>query len=137
MGGVLGPQQVQADVKNVPLSILALLCLAFGAVVIVSADALAAKVWGSQKSIPLTTSDVADETRGTGDRVVGLTFAAATGVFGGSILVPMHFVPATISNIQTVLSFGIGAGIMALVTTLGYWKIVAQKPGFPCVQPRT
>jgi hypothetical protein len=152
--GVVGPEQVRAEMKNAPLSLLSLCCLAVGATIIVSAEELAQRVWKNERAAPLTSGeeqqngssfvgkqssqlDVAGAVQGAGDRAIGLLFSLCTGVFGGSILVPMKLVPADISGLETVVSFGIGAGIMSLLVTSIYWKLIAKKSGFPCVEGRT
>lgn len=142
--GVIGPSTcaecpaIRADVKNWPMSLLSLLCLAVGAVIIVSADAISQKLWGEAKgSLPLTSEDVATTPVSGKDHAIGLIFALGTGLFGGSILVPMHFVPKDVPGIQTVVSFGVGALVASLVTTAVYWKLVAKQPGLPSVTGRT
>jgi len=140
--GVLGPEQVRAEMKSVVFSLLSLLFLGVGATIIVSAEALAKRLF-KENALPLTSEEAqqgeadGDAPKGVGDRLVGLMFSVATGLFGGSILVPMKLVPATISGLETVVSFGIGAGITSILVTGIYWKCVAQKPGLPPVEGRT
>eukprot|EP00971_Amphidinium_carterae_P196535 3900129-Amphidinium_carterae.1 len=43
---------------------------------------------------------------GDGERISGLGLAASVGLFGGSILVPLKFVPAELSGLPCVPSFG-------------------------------
>lgn len=67
---------------------------------------------------------------------MGLFFAAATGVFGGSVLVPMHFIAEDVDPISAVLPFGIGAGLTSTVTTLAYVILIARQPGLLRVSGR-
>merc|ERR1719469_1259542 len=151
--GVLGPEQVRAEVKSVTLSLLSLVCLGVGATIIVSADALVNRFWKDANAAPLTSGEAGQtgssfvakqnsqldtgDAKGAGDRVVGLLFSLGTGLFGGSILLPMKFVPKSISGLETVVSFGIGAGIMSVLVTGIYWKCVAKQPGLPRIEGMT
>ena len=56
------------------------------------------------------TMDGSDETKdGNASYVSGLVSAALVGVFGGSILVPAHYVPTAAKGLGFVPSFGLGA----------------------------
>ena len=46
--------------------------------------------------------------RSSGDFLVGCASAALVGLFGGSILVPMHYVPDSAAGVAFVPSFGVG-----------------------------
>ena len=47
-------------------------------------------------------------------RMAGLISAFACGIWGGSIMVPMHFAPSNAGGMGYVISFGIGAAIVNL-----------------------
>jgi len=54
----------------------------------------------------------------------GISYAVAVGLFGGSILAPLHFVPDPEKGFCFVPSFGIGALVAATCVFLCYWYIL-------------
>lgn len=54
MWGAVGPEGIRATIPNVPFSVLSLILLIFGAVVIVSAEAIARKFFGQADPEPTT-----------------------------------------------------------------------------------
>merc|ERR1712232_1079372 len=50
-----------------------------------------------------------EKSNSPGNRLTGLTFAAAVGIFGGSVLVPFKFIPEEKAGLTAVPSFGVGA----------------------------
>jgi glucose uptake protein GlcU len=52
-------------------------------------------------------------------RTLGIASAAFCGLWGGSIMVPMHFAPANTSGIGYAISFGIGASVI----TVNIWIV--------------
>jgi len=136
--GVLGPQKVQSPVGSWPFALLSLLCLAVGAIVIVLAETLAQQFFGGRPELKLLDVEGQKTAGGTnsGDKVLGLVFAVGVGLFGGSILVPMHFKSEDYDNWQTILSFGLGALIASIFVTQMYWTVIAKKSGIPKVTGR-
>jgi len=134
--GVLGPRQVRDSVEVPGMLVLTLFFLAAGALVIVGAEDIAKRIWRKPEVAPLD-APLESATKGAGDRAVGLLFSVLTGAFGGSVLVPMKLVPANVAGIKAVFSFGIGAGIMSIVTVLAFWKLFAKREGLPSVNGKT
>eukprot|EP00937_MAST-01D_sp_MAST-1D-sp2_P005414 g5414.t1 len=87
-----------------------------------------------------TGSGVGDkESAGSRQRtVLGMCAAALVGLFGGSILVPMHYVPESATGLAFVPSFGVGVLLASpLALGAGIW-LRAQACGAPVrdVMPR-
>jgi len=82
---------------------------------------------------------------GAGTKILGLAFAMSVGLFGGSILVPSTFIDCQVQNADgscndgtmiSVVSFGCGALVAAVIVTQAYWTLSGHS-GIPCVSLRT
>lgn len=124
--GAFGPAEISAPVKDLPLSLGALLLLVAGALTIVNSDAIAARVSGGGAD------KATDEGAGSeSDRPAGIASALAVGLFGGSVLVPFKFVPPEAAGLVAIPSFGLGALLAGVLVTAAYWKGVKGEPGTP------
>merc|ERR1711985_147411 len=63
---------------------------------------------------------------GSGSFVKGMFFAASVGCFGGSILVPMHYVDSDGQGVVFLPSFGIGVLVTSPVMTVLYFVATGQ-----------
>merc|ERR1711871_472494 len=70
--------------------------------------------------------DAAESSGGASNFVLGMIFAAVVGLTGGSILVPMHYVPASQQGLVFIPSFGIGIIIAAPIVTVIYFAAAGQ-----------
>lgn len=154
--GVFGPEQVRSDVLDMPLALVSLACLTVGAVVIVSSEPIARRCCGGDANAERHVSFIVRQassqsytqsfnSRPSGDGTdraerstgrnfaVGMTFALSVGLFGGSVLVPMKFIPEDRGGLKTVGSFGFGAAIASQLVSLLYWKVIVRKPSYPCM----
>jgi glucose uptake protein GlcU len=57
----------------------------------------------------------------------GLLAAVFNGLWGGSIMVPMHYAPSNTHGLGYVISFAIGASTVTLLLWLGLWAKVGRK----------
>eukprot|EP00929_Paragymnodinium_shiwhaense_P004027 TRINITY_DN10473_c0_g1_i2.p1 TRINITY_DN10473_c0_g1~~TRINITY_DN10473_c0_g1_i2.p1 ORF type:complete len:429 (+),score=85.48 TRINITY_DN10473_c0_g1_i2:131-1417(+) len=122
--GVLGPAEIAAPLASLTWSVGSLVLLVAGALVIVSCDKIAAQLEGTAK-------EEAAEEEGE-DKVTGLLFALAVGLFGGSVLVPFKFIPAEAAGLAALPSFGLGSAVAGALVTYGYQTTV-KKESFPAV----
>ncbi|GMH68793.1 hypothetical protein TrLO_g1824 [Triparma laevis f. longispina] len=60
-------------------------------------------------------------------RIKGLLAAIFNGLWGGSIMVPMHYAPPEASGMGYVVSFAVGAGLVTILL----WIILLIYSGFP------
>jgi len=112
-------------VKDLTLSCVALGLLVAGALVIVTCSDLAQKFGRAESS----REPLLEAGSGDGERISGLGLAASVGLFGGSILVPLKFVPAELSGLPCVPSFGLGALVTGLLVTAIYWYLSLRPSG--------
>ena len=71
---------------------------------------------------------------GLGTRTLGILGAVIDGLYGGSVLVPMHFVKQPeLQGLGFLLSFGIGCGTVVVVVWLIRWAVNAVQTQ-SCVQ---
>mmetsp|Transcript_62535 Transcript_62535/g.116261 ORF Transcript_62535/g.116261 Transcript_62535/m.116261 type:complete len:419 (+) Transcript_62535:80-1336(+) len=116
--GAFGPAEVASPVKDLTLSFVALGLLVAGALVIVTCSDLAEKFGRADSSREQPLLEGGPD---AAERVSGLGLAASVGLFGGSILVPLKFVPAELSGLPCVPSFGLGALVTGFLVTALYW----------------
>lgn len=128
--GAFGPAEVAAKVKDLPLSLAALFLMVLSALVIVSCEAIAQSLSGEQ---PASASEEESDAPSESDRPAGLASALAVGIFGGSVLVPLKFVPQDVAGLSAMPSFGLGALLAGALVTLGYWFLVRREEKLPNV----
>lgn len=145
--GAFGPSPIAQPMKSVELSFVALLLLIGGALIIVSCEPIAALFGGNRRVTDCADSRELDQELEGGGGVsasqgpsasrtaTGILSALSVGLFGGSVLVPMKFVPQADAGLGSVFSFGLGALLAGLLVTGGYWYGIAGhrgKPTLPC-----
>eukprot|EP01012_Entosiphon_sulcatum_P019567 TRINITY_DN2447_c0_g1_i1.p1 TRINITY_DN2447_c0_g1~~TRINITY_DN2447_c0_g1_i1.p1 ORF type:complete len:348 (-),score=52.89 TRINITY_DN2447_c0_g1_i1:423-1466(-) len=138
--GVIGPSEVSAPLRNVPLSLMALALLTVGCLGIVYCRELATKFCPAENEesarLYSNLEEVASETSVNAHaetatkNPLGFVFALLVGVFGGSVLVPLSFVPAEASGIAFVPSFGLGALVAGCIVTPVPFLVRRQRPEF-------
>lgn len=151
--GSLGPDGVGSAPKNVGLSILGVCMIVLGIVVCVVAGE-----WSRRQSIASAAASfdrggsiVEDEPllsrppendeitktsqsgNGIKDVVIGISFAASVGIFGGSILVPKNFLPKEQQQLAFIPAFGVGC-LLACAVVFGIFSLVNRK--VPQLHPR-
>ena len=76
-----------------------------------------------------TVQENASQSHAAVQKLLGVFFALVVGAFGGSVLVPMSFVPKRLNGIAFLPSFGVGAGVMSLLVTCVYAACQKLKNG--------
>lgn len=129
--GIIGPSQIASPLGSVGLTMLSVVLLLAGTVLIVSAESVAARVFGEAVNECVAgaiDSDVSADGETGSTRAFGIVSALSVGLFGGSILVPLKFIPPGLDAMVAVPSFGLGAGVTSTVATLLYFTLVAGPP---------
>eukprot|EP01035_Chromulina_nebulosa_P031846 gene31846-42479_t len=131
-------------VLNYGLTVVGLLCIVFGITCIANVEKIVAKLddkkcpllnagffqssssSGQPLNKQLTSSSPSPDDEAVGEKVqmstkefvVGVLFSIATGITGGTIFVPLHFVPLSQSGFVYVPAFGVGVlvGCSGLIT---------------------
>lgn len=140
--GAFGPSEVAAPVKDLALSLVAVLLLVAGAYVAVSCGPISEGLFPQDSSAASSREPLASEadTTAAGEdeasastRISGLLFAMSVGLFGGSVLVPFKFIPPEAAGLAALPSFGLGALLAGALVTGVYWKAVKNEAGAPAV----
>jgi len=58
---------------------------------------------------------------------MGLVAAVFNGVWGGSVMVPMHYAPDNVGGVGFVISFAIGASIITLLLWIGRFSFLLYR----------
>ena len=154
--GSLGPAPVGKPLRDVPVTVAAVGCLLLGVLGIVFCEEIAKRLGlqgtcvGESRALlnapgahspTEADADMADiEEAGEGDetnvtRLLGLASALLVGLFGGSVLVPLAFVPkGSYGGIAFLPSFGCGALLAGSAVTASYcaWMSAKKVWGVAC-----
>jgi glucose uptake protein GlcU len=131
--GVLGPHPVGLEPKSWPGSLCGVAMLVSGVVGMVFHAEVASKICGStaevEKLLDSEEGGKAEEKAPAGRRnfLVGLSFAACVGFFGGSINVPSTMTKiygTQLDGVETLPSFGTGTAIAGLLVPTIFFKFI-------------
>lgn len=131
--GAIGPDEISNPVKSLPLSSIAIAYLILGVFGMLLSQRYSTTNGDYKESIADDTTSLLVSESGNagtvqavqrdtnaGRLLAGLVCAVLVGCFGGSILVPLSFVPDKYSGIGFLPSFGIGAGGSGFLITSCY-----------------
>eukprot|EP00035_Acanthoeca_spectabilis_P009733 m.171718 g.171718 ORF g.171718 m.171718 type:complete len:341 (-) comp14819_c0_seq4:73-1095(-) len=131
--GAIGPDEISNPVKSLPLSSMAIAYLILGVFGMLLSQRYSTTNGDYKESIADDTTSLLVSESGNagtvqavqrdtnaGRLLAGLVCAVLVGCFGGSILVPLSFVPDKYSGIGFLPSFGIGAGGSGFLITSCY-----------------
>eukprot|EP00038_Savillea_parva_P002608 m.115843 g.115843 ORF g.115843 m.115843 type:complete len:347 (-) comp10894_c1_seq4:137-1177(-) len=136
--GAIGPDEISSKIRSLPLSVLAIAYLIFGIYGILLSERFSTSrdaeepddfEGGERAGLLASQHAMGDGETGLQRKeepinpqrfAAGLVSAILTGCFGGSILVPLSFVPDEYSGIGFLPSFGIGAAGSGLLITGSY-----------------
>lgn len=137
--GAFGPEGISQESKSLPLAILAIVILVLGAVILNLKDQLAALISSGQAASasqqglelsfdPQQNGDADSSGAGGSNKPLGILSALTVGIFGGSILVPSHYVRKELQGLPLLPSFGCGAAVVGILVALIYWVFIKKEP---------
>lgn len=134
--GAVGPAGIQQQMSSKAASVLAIATLVFGALVLnlrsQGAKCLARRQEersGKIQAAPmLEDGDTSQHSSSVKKSIAGLFCALTVGLFGGSILVPAHYVRPELQGLPLLPSFGCGAGVVGTLVGFVYWTVVKREP---------
>jgi len=139
--GTIGPANIAHALVSVPMSLVAIGMIVLGCIGIIYVDDLGNALFCEKQNKYVEMIDdgigkVTGSASAAAKKALGIFYAICVGCFGGSMLVPLSFVPpelAGIKGLAFVPSFGIGSllagtSIMALYWALGACGAIKRDP---------
>jgi len=128
--GTLGPARIARPLVSVPLSLSAISMVVIGCIGIINVDALGNTLFCKKAEHPFVKMEDGTLTIGSktaaAKKALGIFYAVCVGCFGGSMLVPLSFVPAEMAGIKGVAfipSFGAGSFMTGTAIVCVWWAL--------------
>lgn len=123
--GTIGPSNIARPLADVPLSVGGISLIIIGILGIINVESIGKMIFGKCCPEDKALWDVVDGAPSggpTGSRLLGTCYALCVGLFGGSMLVPLSFLPSEyvgLKGLAFIPSFGTGSLIAGTLFAIG------------------
>lgn len=128
--GTVGPESIAHELVSLPFSLCAIVMVVIGCIGIINVDALGDIICCKKKEHSyfemLEKGALGRSRSDAAEKALGIFYAACVGGFGGSMLVPLSFVPKTMTGIKGIAfipSFGTGSFLTGTAIVTIWWLL--------------